>query len=969
MERAERNKERGDRRGLEHTPSPTPPSYKSQGPGSTRPHSIRDLELKDFRPTLRIFLRLLSTRKISPSATPTTAMSDGKKAHICRNSAFLIVNLAILWSATLAGQLDNPSILRGGLVFTEENPHTPIYANQEFYHVVRNADISQLQEAAVRNSRLLMKYGQRCADIRSWTRASGNISVGAEKSDSEKLASPDKNATNVTLAKYFVISDKFEIREARAVCAMHGAILPELRNHADKDFVQQLAKDHDVPIIMAGIHWHTQDSRFRYNSDHYRVEANIPFTSFEYGGSYKGKHHRETSIQGYWMTSQGKTYPLGYAWPRNDFLVRVLDDDNLWTHSPIICQRLPVDSRQGDVSEAFSNQTNLFLKLAQHNCERDAEGLLEGVSDTFKEISAMTNSRIWDLDKLHRDFQQILDGKMTVVDDYSPNIPAHTRHTRQVAETGAILAGGMVGNLIYSAITGDAPLSWFGKVAGSIFGLVTEADIREYATTLQLHNKQIEALAFNDQELTKAIRNIDDKLNAFIETMVNTINGIAQLNLIQDAREMIRHNIILMETAILKVASVLLASSQGKNSPYALSQADLAILSVQVYASDQITLDTDLSNIQMAAAVLDGQIKIFFKIPVLNEDFLFSFFSVRELPLFTVNGTFVPELDTRYFALSKSNEEYVDLQASEFEQCIRAPMECKITSSTRPISGNAHCTVQTFLEHTLRCPLVQVPTHNRPTYLTYGNTTFYSVPKQVLLFLQCTDYSSSFKAKRNSTQISGQGEISFRPGCSITTADGTKWRTPTIRTGTSLADTNRLVIGLKLATKPTNVTMRFLNSANFTAPTSLTIHNIHESETLSEELTDPTENISFAVRAMAFVASAAILAAMGWGIWKTLKQRSDFCWSCRKGNEPTAPSDTDMTSYKDLSDLELRDSPFSWEKVEGKEMSEIQKSDLETVMAEKRPLKRSNAFRTKGTGPILKPSANRVSFDTRDTSL
>ena len=197
--------------------------------------------------------------------------------------------------------------------------------------------------------------------------------------------------------------------------------------------------------------------------------------------------------------------------------------------------------------------------------------------------------------------------------------------------------------------------------------------------------------------------------------------------------------------------------------------------------------------------------------PVLNEDFLFSFYSVRELPLFTANGTFMPKLDTKHFALSKSNEGYVDLQASEFEQCICAPMDCKITSSTRPISGNANCTVQT-----LRCPLVQVPGHDRPTYWTYRNPTFYSVPKQVLLFLQCTDY---FKAKRNSTQISGQGEISFRPGCSITTADGTKWRTPTIRAGHSLADTNRLVIGLKLATKPTNVTMRFLNAANFMAPT------------------------------------------------------------------------------------------------------------------------------------------------------
>ena len=120
---------------------------------------------------------------------------------------------------------------------------------------------------------------------------------------------------------------------------------------------------------------------------------------------------------------------------------------------------------------------------------------------------------------------------------------------------------------------------------------------------------------------------------------------------------------------------------------------------------------------------------------------------------------------------------------------------------------------------------------------------------------------------------------------------------------------------------------------------------------------------------MAFEASVAILVAMGWGIWKTLKQRLDLCWSCRKEDKPTAPSDTDMSSYKDLSDLELRDSPFSWEKVEGREMSEIQKMESETAIEEKRPLKRSHAFRAKGTGPILKPSANRVSFDTRDTSL
>lgn len=40
---------------------------------------------------------------------------------------------------------------------------------------------------------------------------------------------------------------------------------------------------------------------------------------------------------------------------------------------------------------------------------------------------------------------------------------------------------------------------------------------------LQRHNKQIEALAFNEQELDQAIQNINQKLNSFIEYTVQAI--------------------------------------------------------------------------------------------------------------------------------------------------------------------------------------------------------------------------------------------------------------------------------------------------------------------------------------------------------------------------------------------------------------------------------------------------------------
>ena len=905
-------------------------------------------------------------------------MIDGKRAIFCLNLASVSVIMAVLWPLSQASKLDNPSFLRGGLVFTEENPHTPIYANQEFYHVVRNADIKQLQTAAATNTHLLMKYGQRCAQVRARV---------AESEKALKLEMAKNNFTETTttpqptgqspgepLPEYIVSSQEWEIRDSAAGCHKLGGTLPEIRTSGQKEAVRTLAKANNIVLIQAGIHMSDHDDYFRYNSDNARAEKDIPFSTFVYGGDYERAYHKDTSLQGYYMKLYGLKYPALYAYPDGDFCIRIADNHDLGLKFKLICQKKPSDPQSEEVSEAFQNQTNVFLLLADHNCQRDAKGLFEGVSDTFKEIGSIVNADLWDLEQLERDFERTLDGDILEVDDYSPAIqgelPRSRRKVRQIAEIGAIATVGTVGNILYSAIKGEAPLSWFGKVAGAIFGLATEEDIRGYADQLQRHNKQIQALTFNDEELHQAIQTTNRKLDTLIGYTIATSNGMTWLNLIQDLREMIRHNIILMETALLKITSVMLASSQGKNSPYAMSQTELAQLAIHVQSTQGLALETDLSNIQMAAAVLDGQIKIFFKIPVLNEDLLYTFYSVRPLPLFTGNGTLLPELDTRHFALSKGNEEYMDLLPAEFDQCVKTPMDCTITSSTRPISGNAHCVVQTFLEHNLRCPLVEVRGQDRDVFLTYGNTTYYSVPASRTLYIQCKDYEFSHKAIRNTTRIIGQGELSVRPGCSITTESNTKWRTPTVHTGVDLEDNSRMVARLKQATQPTNVTIRLLRAADFATNVTHIIKMVKAPENLSTELMNPTENASFAVRAASFTVAILATGLMGWWLYRTIRNKTEFCWSCCPRNREGPNKDssnnnlesiTELLTYKDSTDKELRKDMANWENDEIMRLADAQVEHINELKGQTH-LFRKPAFRSNDPKPIIKPGTSRVSF-------
>ena len=852
-------------------------------------------------------------------------MSSGKRNQLCLQMAILLIGMAVFRQNTLAGKLDNPSMLRGGLIYTEENPHTPIYVNQEFYHVIRNADISQLKKAAEKNARLLLMYGQRCGEVRRLAGVPDAVAaeaapqpVSTATPNPSQTAKPNPAASGIT--EYTITPYEYQVRESLVVCTRQGAMLPEIRTGGQKEAVRSLANANNIRYVAAGMYYQEQGQRFRYNSDHTQVETpdGPPFSRYEYGGDYKGHGHTESGINGYYMKYYGAKYPIVYAGPDAEFAIRVADEDNLDHWQRIICQKRPYDPKQEEVTQAFQNQTNMFTLLAHHSCHRDADGLLEGITDTFEEIGAMTNSQVGDLAEIRRNFSQALAGALVLNDTYSPATrnkrnanSTRIRKTRQIAEMGAIAAGGMVGNMIYSAINNEAPLSWFGKVAGSIFGLTTHDDIKKYAETLRSLNKQMETLAFNDNELDEAIQEIDRKLSSFINFTIETMNGMAILNLVQDLREMIRHNIVLQETAMLKIANVLLASLQGRVSPYALSQMEMNKLAAQVKANQGLELDTEMSNSHMAAAIIDGQIQVFFRIPILNEDLLFSFYSVRGLPVFTDNGTFVPEMDTQFFALSKANEEYIDLLPQEYEQCIRAPTDCRVTSSTNPISGQAHCTIQTYLEHRLRCPLVQLQNPGRATFLTYGNTTYFSVPESTLLYVQCRDPGATFKAKHNSTRINGQGEITFRPGCTITTKTNSKWRTPATRAGITLPETGRLVVGVKEATKPTNVTFRFLAQKSPPANRTIIIKNITATRETSLDLTDPQDNMSFAMRYGAFTAAIALAAALAWYTIRTCRNKPGLCraaWcpfsdSDTNGSEP--PTTEETYSYKDLSEAGL----------------------------------------------------------------
>jgi hypothetical protein len=115
----------------------------------------------------------------------------------------------------------SPSILRGGLVYSEEAGQGPIYLNQDYMSFVRTANTSVLLKSAQITRDFTTLYYTFCGEVDDRLRVS--LRQDGRTEDNE-------NAEKAEELEILYSPMKYPIQEASATCKAMGGNLPEIRD-------------------------------------------------------------------------------------------------------------------------------------------------------------------------------------------------------------------------------------------------------------------------------------------------------------------------------------------------------------------------------------------------------------------------------------------------------------------------------------------------------------------------------------------------------------------------------------------------------------------------------------------------------------------------------------------------------------------------------------------------------------------
>jgi len=237
---------------------------------------------------------------------------------------------------------------------------------------------------------------------------------------------------------------------------------------------------------------------------------------------------------------------------------------------------------------------------------------------------------------------------------------------------------------------------------------------------------------------------------------------------------------------MLKYSQVLMSARDGRTHPYALSQRELRQLSTDIFEKYKIHLDTNINNVHTFALVFNNTISFLFDVPIVQDDKTFNFYSITQIPSFSGNDTYLPEIDATNIAISKHGDKYTTLTPTEFAKCMASPPVCTSHRPIAPMTNQALCVIATYITGKLQCPLRKIATKPEPFLFFQDTHLFYSVPFNTSVYIKCHKDANSYQELN--TQLNGIGQATYRPSCTINLPDGTSYKTPNDKIVYTLSD-------------------------------------------------------------------------------------------------------------------------------------------------------------------------------------
>ncbi|MGV0982865.1 MAG: hypothetical protein ACOYB0_11000, partial [Polynucleobacter sp.] len=263
----------------------------------------------------------------------------------------------------------------------------------------------------------------------------------------------------------------------------------------------------------------------------------------------------------------------------------------------------------------------------------------------------------------------------------------------------------------------------------------------------------------------------------FEKKYMTNVEAIALLVMERDLCQTIKQIATVIQLTVTKYAQVLLAAAKGFTSPYALTIKEVENLSAILYQSKGLQLDTDLNNIKSTAVIDNNKLVLVFSIPVKSEMRAYNFYKPTAIPIFKDGKVLMPQLDEQFVAISKSGSKYLTMSIEEFQQCKMYPNECLVHRPARPLTDKSSCTIMTYAEDRLKCPVIEMQDSPAFFYID-GYRLIYSVNGTMRLYIKCQEHRHSTQYKDSTIEITDQGEVTLRSSCAITIPDGSTFETP-----------------------------------------------------------------------------------------------------------------------------------------------------------------------------------------------
>ena len=430
------------------------------------------------------------------------------------------------------------------------------------------------------------------------------------------------------------------------------------------------------------------------------------------------------------------------------------------------------------VSRDTSNQIDPTTDMAMHSY----------ISHTLEKLErAIDYNQPGSFPEVH--FSEVLDNNQT-------------RRKRDIPGVDPVIAAGIEAG-VSNVGANSAPLAFVGEIMSHLFGVVTRKNTVSIEKMIKV-SKAVENLSVNQGMIVSQFEIVKQRVKFFQDQSLSLLEGTAVLTMVNDLKMHVLHMQTLLQITMSKYAHILMSAAIGRTSPYALRQQEIGEFSKSLPKSRWLV--EDLSRVTTTAAVVDNQLVLMFRIPVLSDEDMYTLYKIIALPTFRDNVTLFPVLDTEHVAISKSGNRYIVLSEDEYQQCMNHPDACTASSPTRPTNEKATCVIRTFATRQMKCLKHREVEGQEEFIYKKERRVFFSVPKRINLFVKCLDSMEGYSSNDTNIFIENQGELTFRPACTVTLPDGSSFRS---RVENEIVDLTELPIFsvLKFELEQTNITI------------------------------------------------------------------------------------------------------------------------------------------------------------------